>query len=53
MQSKLSVANLKVRDLLQDLGVDGRIILKGILKFFDGMVLAGFIWRGGGGSGLL
>jgi hypothetical protein len=31
-----SVAGLKGRDLLQDLGVDGRIIITWILKISDG-----------------
>jgi hypothetical protein len=46
--------NLKGRDNLRDLGVDGRIILKCMLKKKGVRVWAGFIWlRTGTSGGLL
>jgi hypothetical protein len=46
--------NLKGRDHLEDLGVDGRIILECILGKKDGNVWTGFIWlRIGKIAGLL
>ena len=39
----VSVGNMRERDHLEDLGVDGRIILKWILKW-DGEARTGFIW---------
>jgi hypothetical protein len=46
--------DLRTRDHLQDLGVDGRIILKRIFKKWDGAAWTGFIWlRNGTGGGLL
>ena len=38
------VANLKGRDLLQDLGVYGGIILKRVLEIVDRMVWSALIW---------
>jgi hypothetical protein len=35
---------LRVRDHLEDLGVDGRILLKWIFKGWDGEAWTGFIW---------
>jgi hypothetical protein len=42
MHTQVLSVNLKERDYLVDLGIGGRIILKGILKF-DVIVLIGFI----------
>jgi hypothetical protein len=40
-------------DCLEDLGVDGRIILKWILREWDGWAWSGFIWlRIGTSSGM-
>ena len=36
--------NLKNRDHLEDLGIDGRTILTRILVKYDGRVWTGFIW---------
>jgi hypothetical protein len=45
---------LRERDLLEVLSIDGRIILKLILKNLDGEACTGLIWlRIGTGGGLL
>jgi hypothetical protein len=48
------VESLKGRDHLEDLGVNGKVILKLILKKKGGRMWTGFIWlRIGTGGGLL
>jgi hypothetical protein len=37
-------SDLRGRDLLEDIGVDGRIILKWIFKKWDGEARTGLIW---------
>ena len=41
---RVLVGNMRERDHLEDLGVDGSIILKWILKKWDGEARTGFIW---------
>jgi hypothetical protein len=54
MHTKFWSQNLKGRDHVEDLDVDGRIILQCILGTYDGKVWTGFIWlRVGTGGGLL
>jgi hypothetical protein len=36
--------NLRERDHLEDIGIDGRIILEWILEKLIGMICTGFIW---------
>jgi hypothetical protein len=40
------VGNMKKKDHLEDLGIDGKKILKRILKKQDVRVWPGFIWLG-------
>jgi hypothetical protein len=40
------IGDLIERDHLEDLGVDGRIILKWIFRNWDGRVRNGLIWLG-------
>jgi hypothetical protein len=41
---KIMVGNLKSREHLQDIGVDGRIISEWTLEKQSGKVITGFIW---------
>jgi len=36
--------NLKKRDRLEELGIDGRILLKWVLRKWDGMAWTVFLW---------
>jgi hypothetical protein len=48
------LGNLKGRDYLEELGIDGRITLKQIFNKYDVAVFTGFIWlRIWASSGLL
>jgi hypothetical protein len=42
---RILVRNLKKRDRFEDLGVDGRIILKPLLNKQNGNVWTDFIWH--------
>jgi hypothetical protein len=54
MPTKFQSENLKGRDHLEDLGVEGKILLERILGTLGGKVLAGCIWlRTGTSGGLL
>jgi hypothetical protein len=44
MHEKLWFESLKRRDHLEDLGIDGMIILKSILVKYGGRVWIGFTW---------
>jgi hypothetical protein len=44
MHTKFLSENLKIRDLSEKVGVDGRIRLKWILEKEDGKLWTGFIW---------
>jgi hypothetical protein len=48
---RLLVRKLKGRDHSEDLGIDEKIILEGILGKLDGKVWIGFIWLKIGSSG--
>ena len=42
---RLLVGKHKERDHLEDLGIDGTIILKWILKKYDGRIQTGYMWH--------
>lgn len=44
MHTGFGWVNLKETDYLKDLGVGGRIILKGVLNKQAGVMWTGFIW---------
>jgi hypothetical protein len=46
MYTKLLLGNLKGRDHLEDLGVDGRMKLKWIVKRYEGVDWIGLDWIG-------
>ena len=51
---RVLVGELRYSDHLEDQGLDGRVILKLILKQWDGEAWPGFIWlRIGKGGGIL
>jgi hypothetical protein len=50
MRTKFWSGNLKVRNRLEDLGVDRRIMLDWMLGKEDGKVWTGFIWLRAGTS---
>jgi hypothetical protein len=53
MSAGLWWGNLKKRDYLEKLGVDGRMLLKWIFKMWDGEAWTGLTWHGlGRGGGL-
>jgi hypothetical protein len=39
------LGNLRERDHLEDIGIDGRTILKWILKKYDGKIQTGYVWH--------
>jgi len=47
------LGNLRERNHLEDLGVDGRMTLKWISKKWDGRACTGLIWLRMAGGGLL
>jgi hypothetical protein len=53
MRKKVWLESLKGRDNSEDVGVDGRIILKWALRTYVGMVWSGFIWLRIGNDGEL
>jgi hypothetical protein len=53
MHAKFWFENLKRRDYLEDLDIDGSIILKRMLEKWGGKVWTGFIWLRIGTSGWL
>jgi len=48
---RVLVGNMKERANLEDLSVDGTVILKCVLKEHNGMAWSGFIWLKTGKSG--
>jgi hypothetical protein len=52
MHTILQFENLKGRDRLEDLGIDGKIMLECILGKQGGRMWTGFIWLRIGASGV-
>jgi hypothetical protein len=51
--TKFWLENLKERDHLEDIGIDGKVILEWILGKWDGKEWSGYIWLRIGTTGRL